>query len=85
MAGLIVYVAPGCLGCARAYQLVEILRSTFQRDDVVQIIDTTEPDVELPADFVAVPSWYVNGARLSLGNPPEHELRAVIESRIIAE
>jgi hypothetical protein len=81
MAQLIVYVAPGCLGCARAYQMVENLRATYHAEDVAEVVDATETDRELPSDLFALPSWYSNGVLVSLGNPPEEQLHAIVAER----
>ena len=74
MAHLTVYVAPNCIGCDRALELVETIRQAHGESSVIEIVDTSDPGVTLPEDLFAVPSWYVDGTRVSLGNPTEAEI-----------
>lgn len=76
-----IYVAPGCVGGARAHRLASYLHRLCGRDEIVKIIDTTTLDSDLPADLFAVPSWYADGVLFSVGNPSEDQLRAAVEAR----
>jgi hypothetical protein len=69
-----VYVTPGCIGCDWTFILVDRIESRMGVTDLVEVIDLSDDDAEAPADLFAVPTWYVDGVRFSLGNPDEEEL-----------
>ncbi len=78
-----VYLAPGCMGCERACELVEELRSARVFDTSVRVIDLSADSSELPVDLIAIPSWYVNGKLISLGNPSIEQLcEALLEDPV---
>jgi hypothetical protein len=47
-------------------------------EGIVEVVDTACTSADLPEDLFAVPSWYLNGRRVSLGNPTFDELLALV-------
>lgn len=71
---LAVYVAPGCFGCDRALELVEEVRVQIGNHVTVTVVDIAEEDKSIPESLFAVPSWYLDGELVSLGNPTVDEI-----------
>ena len=70
---LAVYVEAGCHGCARAQEIVEVVRERFQ-GLTVRVIDLASSDEEAPEVVFAVPTFLLNGRVVSLGNPDLEDL-----------
>jgi hypothetical protein len=71
-----VYVSTECLNCGDAVRLAKEVAARYP-DLVVRIIDLDQLDGHPPPDpVVAVPTYLLNGAVVSLGNPYPEELFA---------
>jgi hypothetical protein len=73
-----VYVAAGCLGCDEAYTIAQIVQEHFPtvRVDVIHLDDLDRRGQPVPAGVVAVPTYLLDGAVISLGNPRRDDLIA---------
>jgi hypothetical protein len=77
-----VYVAAHCTGCSEAYRLAAAVARRFPRLRV-RVIDVARPGgaEPIPEWLVAVPTYALDGAVISLGNPAPEALFARIEGR----
>jgi hypothetical protein len=69
-----IYIAPGCAGCRTALALDEAVRHA-RPDHPVEVIDLADhPDAALPPGVIGTPTYLLDGAVISLGNPAWDEL-----------
>ena len=68
-----IYIEPDCLTCDYAYEVAEHVRSELPEVNVT-MIDLSDPETSAPPSVFAVPTYVLNGERLSLGNPDKEEL-----------
>jgi hypothetical protein len=73
---LAIYVTDACFGCDVARRLAERLKALDVAGLDISIMDIGDPEVERPAAVFAVPTYLLDGAVLSLGNPDEEWLLA---------
>ncbi|ASU84249.1 hypothetical protein CDO52_16900 [Nocardiopsis gilva YIM 90087] len=73
-----VFVAPGCLGCGRALDLVERVRRA-RPDQPVEVIDLAHPADCVPASVIGAPTFLLGDRMLSQGNPAYLELLAELD------
>lgn len=64
-----IYIAPGCAGCDIARQRAMEMRALALPDVEVEVIDLSDPAAVRPWQVFAVPTYLLDGAVLSLGNP----------------
>jgi hypothetical protein len=76
MSRLTIYVAgSGCVPCGRARELGRTVAAEYPSIDVEVIDLATVPPGEVPDAVVAVPTYLLDGAVISMGNPRESTLR----------
>ena len=66
-----IYVAPDCPGCRTARRLAAAVDALALPGLRVRVVDLGEPGAARPAAVFAVPTYLLDGAVLSLGNPEE--------------
>jgi len=77
---LSIYVLPQCRGCARARRVAEEIRDRVPSVQV-DVVDLSTGD-EPPAAVFSVPTYLLNGAVISLGNPRVNDLIHTIHLRM---
>ncbi|MEX2245156.1 MAG: hypothetical protein WEC75_00550 [Dehalococcoidia bacterium] len=85
MSTLSIYVSAGpCVACSRARDLGHVLAESYP-DIEVRLIDigSLAPG-DVPDAVVAVPTYLLDGAVLSLGNPHEATLREKLAALALA-
>lgn len=70
-----VYVATHCPNCREARRLAEQAAARFPAANV-RVINLDQDDAAPPEAVVAVPTYVLDGAVISLGNPAPEELFA---------
>ena len=73
-----IYVEAGCLSCGRALELAEEVTRLYPRL-MVEVVDISQTERVLPDSVFAVPTYILDGRVVSLGNPSQVELSALIE------
>lgn len=68
-----IYIEPDCLTCEYAHEVAEHVRRELP-EVKVRMIDLSEPETSAPPSIFAVPTYVLNGERLSLGNPDKDQL-----------
>jgi hypothetical protein len=72
-----VYIEKGCWNCQQAETI-----ATWVKDEMphiaVRVIDLKEPNNKKPESVFAVPTYVLNGVRISLGNPDRETLLKTI-------
>jgi len=77
-ASLDIYVSSGCRSCRRSLELAAHIRKAYP-EVAVNIIDVSrEHRATNRHPVIATPTFVLNGARLSLGNPSPAALEAAI-------
>lgn len=85
-----VYIAAHCSGCEEARRLARAAAARFP-DLRVKLIDLEEVPAtgrsnaaghELPVDLVAVPTYFLDGRVIALGNPPAETLFARVSRQL---
>jgi len=79
LAMLQVFVTTGCEACDRARVLAERAAHEFE-DIAVDVIDIDERPEQIPPSVFAVPSYLLNGAVISLGNPSWERLSSALSA-----
>ena len=74
-----IYVELGCLGCRRAVELAAWVRERFPAVKV-QVMEPHEDDSDQARLVRATPTYFLNGAQFSLGNPSTDELESALLS-----
>lgn len=76
-----VFVARHCWGCDRAQQLAREAAARFPAL-CVEVIDLEDEPSRRPPALVAVPTYFLDGQVISLGNPKPDRLLAILASRL---
>ena len=79
--GLQIYVEPGCVSCGRALELAGDVARQYP-GLIVEVIDISDGEREVPEDVFAVPTYVLNGKVVSLGNPSESDLSELVEAAL---
>ena len=72
-----VYIAKGCFNCQQAERIANWVQNQLPHI-AVRVIDLKEPDTQKPSTVFAVPTYLLNGKRISLGNPDRATLLQTI-------
>jgi len=72
-----IYVEKGCLGCRRALSLAAEIAGRFPQVPV-RVVDLSSGGGEHRDQITATPTFVLNGATFSLGNPSSAELQRAI-------
>lgn len=75
-----IFILPDCAGVVAATDNARLVRRTLGESVTVDIIDLSMPDVIRPETVFAVPTYVLNGQRISLGNPSGDQLIATIQA-----
>ncbi len=73
-----IYVADGCTTCAESARLAAVVAAVYPEIDV-RVVNLSEAGAVAPPVVVAVPTFVLNDAVLSLGNPDEGRLLAELK------
>jgi hypothetical protein len=73
-----IFVTDQCWSCEEAHRIAVRVRESFPGLDV-QLIDLEQPDVDIPDEVFATPTYMLKGRVVSLGNPRFEELVLLIE------
>ncbi|MDP6348631.1 MAG: hypothetical protein QF719_04440 [Chloroflexota bacterium] len=73
-----IYVADGCTTCAESARLAAVAADSCPEIDV-RAVHLSESGAEAPDVVVAVPTFVLNDAMVSLGNPDEGWLLAELK------
>jgi hypothetical protein len=73
-----IYVADGCTTCAESARLAAVATDSHPEIDV-RVVNLSEPGAEAPDGVVAVPTFVLNDAVVSLGNPDKDWLLAELK------
>lgn len=76
-----IYIEQDCPGCTTAQELAKQVKNKIPEVEV-RIFDLARPNIERPSTVFAVPTYLLNGQRLSLGNPKVDVLLAKIEDSL---
>lgn len=76
-----IYVERGCLGCRRADELADWVRTRFPRVHV-RVMAPGEDASDQGKLVAATPTYFLNGRRFSLGNPGRDELDEAIRAEL---
>jgi thiol-disulfide isomerase/thioredoxin len=79
-----VYIENGCGLCRRALVLAEQVRARYPAVRV-EVINLSEQDVQPPDAVFAVPTFLLDRAVLSLGNPNASDLMRALAARVSAQ
>lgn len=71
-----IFVMPDCEGCEAAIRLADRVRERNVPGVDLRVIDLSVSGAERPENVFAVPTYLLEGAVLSLGNPEEEWLLA---------
>ncbi|CAN5679176.1 hypothetical protein BH23CHL4_BH23CHL4_01880 [soil metagenome] len=74
LAVLEVFVGPGCVASDDARALVNRIRSVSLPGLETRLIDLSAPNARRPGTVFAIPTYVLDGAVVSLGNPSEEWL-----------
>lgn len=80
-----IYVASTCIASATARGLAGIVAGWEIPDLEVRVVDLDEPGAVRPRSVFAVPTYLLDGALLSLGNPSVDEIRAQLDRRGVGD
>ncbi|HEV2108932.1 MAG TPA: hypothetical protein VGR16_11765 [Thermomicrobiales bacterium] len=69
-----IYVTEGCFGCDVARDLAKQIAALDVPGLQVTLTDLGHPEAECPPEIFAVPTYLLDGAVVSLGNPEESSL-----------
>lgn len=72
-----VFVTVGCEACDHARAVAERVSAEFE-DVEVDVIDINDEPDRVPSSIFAVPSYLLNGAVISLGNPSWEQLSVML-------
>lgn len=81
MALLQIFIESHCSSCRRAAALAEQARGRFPALRV-EVVNLSEAGTEPPEEVFAVPTFLLDGAVLSLGNPRPAELMRRLTARL---
>jgi len=81
MAVLQVFVESDCGACRRALHLADQVRARFPALQV-EVVNLSESAATPPETVFAVPTFLIDGAVLSLGNPRPADLMRAIAARM---
>ena len=73
-----IYIDQACPGCTQARKLAASVQEAIPGLEV-RILDLTHPNITKPPSIFVVPTYVLDGATVSLGNPNFEELVAKIE------
>ena len=76
-----IYIDQDCPGCTEAQELARYVRNKLPEIEV-RIFDLARPNIERPSTVFAVPTYLLNGKRLSLGNPNADDLLTKLENSL---
>ena len=76
-----IYIDQECPGCTQAQEVGNYVRNTLPGIEV-RIFDLARPNTKRPSTVFAVPTYLLNGKRLSLGNPNMEDLLATLENSL---
>lgn len=76
-----IYVEAGCSSCGRAFELASQVSQRYP-GFAVEVVDISDTEKTLPDAVFAVPTYVLDGAVVSLGNPSECELSRMIEAAL---
>lgn len=74
-----IYVAAGCRMCTDARALAAVVVGWKISNLEIHVVDLGEPGVNRPRFVFAVPTYLLDGAVISLGNPSVEEIRERLE------
>lgn len=72
-----IYIDQDCPGCTQAQEMASYVKSKLPEIEV-RIFDLARPNIKRPSNVFAVPTYLLNGKRLSLGNPNLEDLLATL-------
>lgn len=72
-----IYIDQDCPGCTQALEMANYVKSKLPEIEV-RIFDLARPNIKRPSNVFAVPTYLLNGKRLSLGNPNLEDLLATL-------
>ncbi len=78
-----IYVADHCHVCAYTAEIAQYIQSNFPRV-AVQIINLFDTAQEIPEAVFATPTYLLNGALWSLGNPSLQDVQARLRAALAA-
>lgn len=84
MARLEIFVSAHCFGCQEARRLAKAVAERFG-DVRVRLVDLDAEPEARPEHVVAVPTYLLDDAVISLGNPRQSDLFQQVERAIAAE
>jgi hypothetical protein len=76
---LSIYISSHCANCDEAYRIAN--RARRIRDLEVDVINLDETTAPVPASVFAVPTYLIDGAIVSLGNPRADEFLRDLQQR----
>lgn len=76
-----IYIDQDCPGCTQAQELAHYVKNKLPEIEV-RIFDLARPNIERPSNVFAVPTYLLNGKRLSLGNPNVDDLLTKLENSL---
>jgi hypothetical protein len=79
-----IYVEDGCMVCRRSLELAQHVERVFPEVSLA-VIDLSEDGGRHRDLAVAVPTFVLNGRRISLGNPSLQELQEAISNLLKRE
>lgn len=74
-----IYVEHGCMGCRRAGELADWVRDRLP-SVIVRVVDPHDDQSDQAALVRATPTYFLNGAEFSLGNPSQDQLETALLS-----
>ncbi len=75
-----IYVQDGCFSCQRSLELAARARAAFPEIQV-EVIDIRTEEGVYRSQVAATPTYILDGAIISLGNPAPAELEAMLAIR----
>lgn len=77
-----IYIGSRCENCATACDLARTVESWGIPALQVHVVDLDQPNASRPGKVFAVPTYVFDDQVISLGNPTEAELLALLRRRI---
>jgi hypothetical protein len=77
-----IYVAESCFGCDRARELASRIEGWNLTNLTVFLRELGDPETIRPDTVFAVPTYLLDGRVISLGNPDETRLYALLRTPI---
>ncbi len=77
---LAIYVRRECANCRRALEIADWVRRRFPRLGV-EVVDVEGAGSSVPPEVFAVPTYLLDGAIVSLGNPDPDALADLLRQR----